>query len=192
MIISIVGLSGSGKSFIAKTLASYDSRIIHLDIDKIGHSVYENKTVVNQISETFGSSVITDNQVNRKILSKIVFSSQENMKKLEDITWSHMEYEIDKFLNNNQDKIIILDWLLLPKTKYFKLSNFRILVTASYETRLKRAISRDNITKERFEERELAAPSLNPIEFEYIIENENILNTKEEVRLIYDKSIIHR
>ena len=192
MLISIVGLSGSGKSFIAKTLESYNSRIIHLDIDKVGHSAYEDKAILNEIIKSFGTSIITNNQVNRKLLSKIVFSSKEYMNKLEEITWSYMEQKIDEFINANQDKIMILDWLLIPKTKYFKMSNLRILVTASYETRLKRAMYRDNITKEKFEERENAAPSLNPSEFEYIIENENILNTQEKVRLIYDKSIIHR
>ena len=37
MIISIVGLSGSGKSFISKTLESYNHHIMHIDVDKIGH-----------------------------------------------------------------------------------------------------------------------------------------------------------
>ena len=34
VIISIVGLSGSGKSHIAKTLEKYNPRILHIDIDK--------------------------------------------------------------------------------------------------------------------------------------------------------------
>ena len=120
MIISIVGLSGSGKSFIARILESYNPRIIHLDIDKIGHSVYENQLVRQNLLNTFGESVLKDNQVDRKALGKIVFSNPNEMKKLEDITWSYMEAQIDAFIASNKDKIILLDWLLLPKTKYFK------------------------------------------------------------------------
>ena len=41
------------------------------------------------------------------------------MNRLEEITWSFMEQEIDTIINNNKDKIILLDWLLLPRTKFF-------------------------------------------------------------------------
>ena len=39
------------------------------------------------------------------------------MNKLTDITWKYMQIEIDNFLNINKDKIIIIDWLLLPNSK---------------------------------------------------------------------------
>lgn len=192
MIISIVGLSGSGKSFIARTLQSYNTRIVHLDIDKIGHSVYESPFVRQQLSNSFGTIVITDNKVDRKKLGKIVFSNTTEMKKLEDITWSYMEEQIDNFISSNADKIILLDWILLPKTKYFKQCDLRIMITADKQTRMQRAIARDNITEEEFLRRDNAAPEFNPEDFEYIINNQSIEKTQEEVKLIYDKSFIHR
>lgn len=192
MIISIVGLSGSGKSFVARTLESYNPRIIHLDIDKIGHSVYESQLVRQNLLNTFGEMVLKDNQVDRKALGKIVFSNPNEMKKLEDITWSYMEAQIDAFIASNKDKIILLDWLLLPKTKYFKECDLRIMITADQQTRMKRALERDNITEEEFLRRDNAASELNPNDFEYIINNQSIEKTQEEVKLIYDKSIIHR
>lgn len=192
MIISIVGLSGSGKSFISNTLKEYNAKIVHLDIDKIGHSVYEDKTVRDNLVEAFGPSVVNGDLVNRKELGRITFASPEAMKQLEDITWHHMEETIDIFIKNNQDKIILLDWLLLPKTKYFQQSDLRILIKASREIRMQRAMSRDNITEEEFLRRDNAAPAIDENNFEYIINNEEATKTKEEVRLIYDKSIIHR
>ena len=120
MLISLVGLSGSGKTYISKLLTSYNPKIIHLDIDKIGHDIYNNQTVVNNLIKSFGKKVIKDGKVNRKALASIVFSSKEAMQMLEEITWSEMEKQIDMFIENNPNKIIILDWLLLPKTKYFK------------------------------------------------------------------------
>lgn len=192
MLISLVGLSGSGKTYISKLLTSYNPKIIHLDIDKIGHDIYNNKEVVNNLIKSFGPSVITNNQVDRKALASIVFSSKEAMQLLEKITWSEMEKQIDMFIENNPNKIIILDWLLLPKTKYFKKSDLKILITAPYETRMTRAIIRDSITEEEFKKRDNAAPTLNEEDFNYIINNDNLEKTQEEVRLIYDKSIIHR
>lgn len=192
MLISLVGLSGSGKTRISNILTSYNSKIIHLDIDQIGHSIYNNQEVINNLLKEFGPSVITKNKVNRKELGNIVFTSPESMKVLEQITWSEMEKQIDTFIQNNPNKIIILDWLLIPKTKYFFQSDLRILVTAPYETRMNRAIKRDGITEEDFKKRDNAAPTINKENFNYIIENIDLQKTEEEVKLIYDKSIIHR
>lgn len=192
MLISLVGLSGSGKTYISKLLTSYNSKIIHLDIDKIGHDIYNNQIVVDNLINSFGKKVIKEGRVNRKELANIVFSSKEAMQLLEEITWREMEKQIDTFIENNPNKIIILDWLLLPKTKYFKKSDLRILITAPYKTRMKRAINRDSITEEEFKKRDNAAPTLNEEDFNYIINNNNLEKTQKEVRLIYDQSIIHR
>ena len=192
MIISIVGLSGSGKSFIASILQNYNQRIIHLDIDKVGHNIYSNPKVIEEMIQEFGTEIMKDGLINRKKLGQIVFSSSQKMQRLEDITWYYMQQEIDEFINDNQDKIILLDWLLLPKTKYFKTSDLRILISASYETRLNRAMKRDQITEKKFALRNQAAPIIDETQFEYIINNEELTKTEEEVRKIYDKSIIHR
>ncbi|MDE5888714.1 MAG: hypothetical protein K2H20_01705, partial [Bacilli bacterium] len=111
---------------------------------------------------------------------------------LTDLTWSYMERVIDEFISSHPNSIILLDWLLLPKTKYFALSDLRVLITAPLDVRMKRAISRDGITEEKFLNREANAPEINPDNFEYIINNIDFEYTKKKVDEIYDKSIIHR
>ena len=131
---------------------------------------------------TFGKIILTNNNIDRKKLGKIVFSNKEAMKKLEDITWDYMEKEIDKIINNNKNKIIILDWLLLPKTKYFKSSDLRILVNVPYKVRKQRILLRDNITEEQFELRERNTIEYDKSKFDYVLKDEDI---KRKV-LIYE------
>ena len=100
--------------------------------------------------------------------------------------------EIDRIIEENKNRIILLDWLLLPKTKFFFQSDFRILVKAPLDIRMERSTKRDNITKQKFLERELSAPNIDESQFEYIIENIDLEQTQERVKNIYDKSIIHR
>ena len=95
-----------------------------------------------------------------------------------------MQIEIDKFLIDNKDKIIILDWLLLPISKYFDKCDVKVLLDIPYEVRKERAIKRDNITEEAFDLREKASISFDINKFDYVINDNNNLEIKRLVKLI--------
>ena len=171
MIISICGKSGSGKSTLAKKIIEERKNAIHIDIDKIAHQVLTIPEVKQQLQEQF-KNVLTNNEVDRKKLGPIVFSSQENMDILAQITWPYMEQEIDRIINQNKDKIIILDYLLLPKTKYFEQSDIKILLDIPYHIRKQRVLSRDNITEEQFDLRDSASIQYEVNDFDIVLESE--------------------
>ena len=170
MIIGICGKSGCGKStFSHQIIASCHSEVVHLDIDKVGHNSLTVDKVKEELIKSFGDSIIEENYVDRKKLGEIVFVSRHEMKKLTDITWEYMQLEIDKFLSENNDKIVILDWQLLPKTKYFDMCDMKILLDIPYEIRKKRAMQRDNITEEAFDLRESASIDYNENDFDFVL-----------------------
>ena len=172
MIIGICGKSGSGKSTIAKQITSRYKNAIHLDIDKIVHKSHKDEEVKQKIINIFSKSILTDNEIDRKKLGKIVFSSKIKMKLLEEITWEFMEKEIDSFINENKNKIIILDYILLPLTKYFDKCNIKILLDIPYHIRKQRVLSRDDITEEQFDLRDSAAIQYEVSDFDIVLENE--------------------
>ena len=169
MIIGICGKSGCGKSTLARNIiesSKYEG--VHLDIDKVGHQVLLLHEVQKELILTFGEDIVMHNNVDRKKLGEIVFDSKNEMDKLTDITWKYMQIEIDKFILDNKDKLIILDWLLLPLSKYFKMCDIRILLDVPYEIRKKRAMKRDNITEDAFDLREKASIDFNQEDFDYV------------------------
>ena len=172
MIISICGKSGSGKSTLAKRIIEERKNVIHIDIDKIAHQVLTIPKVKQQLQEQF-KDVLTDNEVDRKKLGPIVFSSKENMDILTQITWPHMEQEIDRIISENKDKIIILDYLLLPKTKYFDQSDLKILLDIPKEIRKERILKRDNISEDKFDLRDSSSVEYDKDEFDFIISSDN-------------------
>lgn len=174
MIIGISGKSGSGKSTLArKIINKSNNKAIHLDIDKIGHSVLLLPEVKEELIKSFGESIIQKNNIDRKKLGEIVFASRKEMSKLSEITWKYMQIEIDNFLNIHKNKIIILDWLLLPITKYFAMCNIKILLDILYDVRKQRVMKRDNITKEAFDLREKASINFDESAFDYVIKDDN-------------------
>ena len=182
MLIGICGKSGSGKSTISNIIKDYFDNTVIIDIDKIGHESYNDDQVINNMINSFGIGIIKDNRVDRKKLSEIVFNSKEEMKKLEEVTWSYMEKRIDEIINNNRNKVIILDWQLLPLTKFFKMCDYRILLDIPYEIRKKRVLTRDGITEEKFDEREKASVKYNYDDFDFIIKNQNVNQIRKMVK----------
>lgn len=176
MIIGICGKSGCGKSTLANYIMNNNENSTSLDIDKIGHYVLTLKEVENELVKCFGNDILNNKNIDRTKLGDIVFNSRFEMKKLTDITWYYMEIEIDRFLEKNKDKMIVLDWQLLPKTKYFEMCDLKILLDIPYNTRKQRAILRDNISSEDFDLREQASINFNYEDFDYVFkDNEEII-----------------
>lgn len=191
MVITITGPSGSGKSYISEYLCSLDKNIVHLNMDTVGHKVLEIPTIRELISKKFGLQLNGEN-INRKELGDLVFNNHKKMKLLSDITWNEMEHQIDNFIMENKDKVIILDWILIPKTKYFNISDLNILVQSDFRSRMNRAKLRDLIDEDKFKQREQATLDFTRNSFDYLIQNDDILQTRKRVKEIYDKSIISR
>ena len=183
MIIGICGKSGSGKTTLAKRILE-NKNGIHLDIDKIGHYVLTIEEVKKELVNSFGSSILNENSIDRKRLGDIVFSSKLEMNKLKDITWKYMQIEIDKFIEENKDKIIILDWILLPTSKYFNMCDIKVLLNIPYEIRKDRALKRDDITEEKFNLRDEASIDYDRDKFDFILEENNEKEIKRLVKLI--------
>ena len=185
MIICICGKSGSGKSTLARKIIEVKGdNAVHLDIDKVGHNVLLIDEVKNELVSNFGESIINDNHIDRKKLGEVVFASRREMKKLSDITWKYMQIEIDKFLDDNKGKIVILDWLLLPITKYFSMCSVKVLLDIPYEVRKERAIKRDGISGEAFDLRESASIDLNSGDFDYVLSDNQEKDIKEMVKIL--------
>ncbi len=187
MIITFTGKSCSGKSSLAKYLNLLDNMSTYISIDEIGHKVMTFEEIRKEVSKRLN---IPLEELNRKNLADVVFNDPEKMEILTNITWGKMQEIIDDIIFQNSGKNIILDWALIPKSKYFEMADYNVLVNVPFEERLRRALERDNISKERFMERESASLDYNPSQFNIVIENTDFAKAKEEVLRFYEESIV--
>lgn len=191
MIIGITGKSGSGKTTYANELAKENGYFV-IHVDDIGHQVLESDMVRSQLLETFGADSVINGTVNRKYIGDLVFTNRHLYKNLSDLVWGYMKEEIDKLLNAHPN--VILDWLLLPHTHYWKMCEFKILMLVDETERQNRVIARDNISVEYFNKRDAASIDYSNIELNQIIytpkepsSHETTISTEE---LMQFKSII--
>lgn len=174
MIIGLCGRSGCGKTTFANQLKTKLNNVYHLDIDKVGHEVLTFPEVKLELVNAFGEQVIVNGVADRKAIGKIVFNDPKQMEVLTAITWKYMEIYIDEFIKIHFNDLVILDWMLLPKSKFFKKCDIKILLDVPYEIRKERAMKRDDITEEAFNERDKAGLNYNKEDFDEVIIDGNV------------------
>ena len=181
-IVGITGKSGSGKSTLGKILSEkWNCKTIN--IDKIGHKATENDEIAKKLYKTFGKEIIgKDGKIDRKKLGNIVFQDKNKMDVLTEITWGYMQEILDEIIKKEPREIIILEWALLPISKYWNNCDIKILIKAdSDEKRKSKVIERDKITEEYFLKRDSGCIDYEPYEFDYIFENNYKIDTIDEI-----------
>lgn len=143
-----MGYSGSGKSTISAEFEKLGAFVI--DADKIGKDILKKGSeALKKVVSTFGEDILLpDKTLNRKKLGDIVFSDKEKLKLLNDITWSAINEEIIKRINENKDKVVIVDCPLLYKVSSYNLCDEVIFINTPEEILIERIVKRDNISYE--------------------------------------------
>lgn len=186
MIIFVTGKSGSGKSTFSKLIAK-KLKYKYIDVDSVGHKVYDIPEIMERAKELFGNVIFDNETFNRKKLGQIVFSERhsDRVKEFSDLTWKYMEKMLDNEIIDNS----VVDWILLPHTKYWKMNVVKVLVyTKDDEKRFKNLCIRDGVSEEYLKLRDMASIEYNISEFDYIFENtydENDMN--ENVDMVLKK-----
>lgn len=166
MIIGITGKSGSGKSTYARQIAEENGfRVVH--IDNVSHGIMDLPAFKAKFIDMFGDEVVKDGVVDRKYLGDLVFENRHLYKEMSDLMWDMMKHRIDDILSTHEN--VILDWILLPHTHYWKMCDTKILMVADEEDRKKRVMARDNISVEYLNKRDSAGINYDDIEFDQII-----------------------
>lgn len=161
-VIALVGGIGSGKSFLARSLAETEPIAI-IDADRIGHEVLMIPEVKDQIRQEFGGGVFDETgSVNRRALGQMVFGQDaehlESRRRLERIVHprirDQIRNQIEEIRTSGSHEAIFLDAAIVLESGWKEECQAIIYIDVPEEERLKRVVSERNWTPEEFFARE--------------------------------------
>lgn len=106
--IGITGGMSSGKTTLCKKLLELNPDYIYIDVDVFRRSLYKNNEYIEELK-----SKITElkqyKEIDSPILNKYIYYDEENMNKYKETLYKYLF----KYLNEFNDKTIIVDWALI-------------------------------------------------------------------------------
>lgn len=152
MKIGLTGGIASGKSTVARHLASLGAHVI--DADKLGHRAYEPGTeAFRAVVAAFGDDVVDgDGRIDRKALGAKVFGRPERLKQLTDIVWPEIgrlaAADIAAALERDPNGIIVLEAAVLFEAGWQRTVDEVWAVIVDPELAVARACARDGLSPE--------------------------------------------
>lgn len=161
-IIGLTGGTGAGKGEVSLCFLSHGIKC--LDTDKVSRKVCEpGKPCLMELVDYFGENILLpDGRLDRKGLAALVFGEEDPEKReikhaaLNRITHRHIIDAINAWLNEREQEgceLVVVDAPQLFESGFDRHCDYIVGVIAEEETRIRRIISRDRITREVAEKR---------------------------------------
>lgn len=190
--VGITGEMGSGKTFISKLFSNIGIPVYNCD-KNAKLLVTTNDGLKSDIKKYFGENIYDGDVF--KNLSSLVFTKDENsvknLKILTDLIYPYLYKDIDDFCEKNDNKVYcLIESAVLYENKMENNLDLVIYVSAFPDVRLKRAMERDKITKEDYNNRMKTqiSPEVKKTKANYLIYNNGETDLKDRISII-DSSI---
>jgi dephospho-CoA kinase len=141
-VIGITGGISSGKSTIARMLASLGAEVI--DADEMCHKLFFTKGIKAKIIERFGNSILDMyGKIDRSRLAEIVFQDKTSLGDLcsilHPIVIEQIRLRIDEIENRRRRKVVVIDAALLEESDLSLLCDYIIFVNTGRDHRVNRS-----------------------------------------------------
>ena len=147
-IIGLTGGIGSGKSTVAKYIASKGIPVYIADDE--AKKIMTKKSVIHEIQNLFKENIILENgQLDRKKIAAIVFQDSSLLKKLNEVVHPKVKKHFKKWLEKNKEApFVVKEVAILFETGGNTECDKIILVTAPEDVKINRVMKRDNVSRE--------------------------------------------
>lgn len=145
--IGITGGIGSGKSVIASLLNLYDIPVYVADNEsKI--LLATSPVIKAKLIALLGEELYTEEGLNKKLLASHIFSNSECLKQVNAIIHPEVNHHFSEWIKNQSSELCAIESAILFESGFNKVVDRSLMVYAPQELRIKRALQRDNVSRE--------------------------------------------
>ncbi|SFV57062.1 Dephospho-CoA kinase [hydrothermal vent metagenome] len=143
--VALTGGIATGKSTVAAQFVS--AGFVVIDADRIAHQILDD--VSFEVARIFGDEVLQNGKVNRAILGRIIFAQTQKRKVLEALLHPLIFDEILRLsdIEDQKKKPYLVDIPLFFETGRYNIGRV-IVVYASQQQQIERAMQRDNVSRD--------------------------------------------
>lgn len=146
--IGLTGGIGSGKSTVAQIFEVLGIPVYYADIEA-KRLMNEDVALASSITNIFGKEAYTGKILNTKYISSIVFSDPARLEQLNAIVHPATKEDSENWMNQQTAPYAIHEAALIFEANVHDRLDHVIGVSSPQELRIKRAMERDNVTREK-------------------------------------------
>ena len=187
-IIGLTGGIGSGKTTIANYFKELGIPVYIADDE--ARKISETSEIAQAIKAVFGNEVFKNKKLDRVKVAEIVFSNQAKLKQLNEIIHPAVKKHFENWiLEHSNFPFVLKEAAILFESGAYKDCDIVISVIAPLETRIQRVIQRDEVTRDNVLKRIMNqwTDEERIRKSQYVIENVDVVEAKEEVKKILKK-----
>ncbi len=187
-IIGLTGGIGSGKTTIANYFKELGIPVYIADDE--ARKISESPEIAQAIKAIFGNEVFKNEKLDRVKVAEIVFNNQAKLKQLNEIIHPAVKKHFENWvLQHSNFPFVVKEAAILFESGAYKDCDIVISVIAPLETRIQRVIQRDEVTRDNVLKRIMNqwTDEERIRKSQYVIENVDVVEVKEEVKKILKK-----
>ena len=141
--IAITGNIGSGKSWVCELFKQHLGIPVY-NSDFAAKQMYFQPDVREKLVDRFGDSIyLSDTEIDRKYLADLIFHDEKAQHDLEGILYPALFVHFEQWMTEQNAPYVLFESALIFEKRLEKQFDAVVMVSASEETRLRRAMLRD-------------------------------------------------
>ena len=145
--IGLTGGIGVGKTFVSEIFQKMGYSVFFADLHA-KKCMHESDDLKTEIKQNFGNEIYQKGVLQKNRLSNIVFNDTKKLQELNSLVHPFVQRRFEDWCKNQQSKFVIKEAAILFESEAHKGLDGVICVSAPFEKRIERVMTRDNCTKD--------------------------------------------
>lgn len=150
--VGVTGGIGSGKSFVCRRIAAMGYPVYDCD-SEAKRLMSQDADLVKELKALIGQAAFSDGRINKDVVADFLFRSADHAAKVNALVHPAVRKDFVRWAALQNTPLVFIESAILHQAQFDTLVDKVICVTAPYDMRIQRVVTRDYCTAEAVEQR---------------------------------------